>query len=68
MRAATPMAMESLVRRRAGAFAGSTSAEVLKLLFGFILIAAALKAFLVETLSFLHLVFIRLVSLAVKVV
>jgi uncharacterized membrane protein YfcA len=39
------MGMESLARWRAGAFAGSTSAEVLKLLFGLILIAAALKAF-----------------------
>jgi uncharacterized membrane protein YfcA len=42
-----------LVRRRAGAFAGSTSAEVLKLLFGLILIAAALKAFPEED-SWLH--------------
>jgi len=41
-----PMGLESLVGAAAGgAFAGSTSAEVLKLLLGLILIAAALKAF-----------------------
>lgn len=41
-----PMGMESLVGAAAGgAFAGSTSAEVLKLLLGFILVAAAFKAF-----------------------
>ena len=41
-----PMGIESLVGAAAGgAFAGSTSAEVLKLLLGLILIAAALKAF-----------------------
>jgi uncharacterized membrane protein YfcA len=41
-----PMGAESLVGAAAGgAFAGSTSAEVLKLLLGLILVAAALKAF-----------------------
>ncbi len=41
-----PMGAESLVGAAAGGlFAGSTSAEVLKLLLGLILIAAALKAF-----------------------
>lgn len=41
-----PMGVESLVGAAAGgAFAGSTSAEVLKLLLGLILIAAAFKAF-----------------------
>jgi uncharacterized protein len=41
-----PMGVESLIGAAAGgAFAGSTSAEVLKLLLGVILIAAALKAF-----------------------
>jgi uncharacterized protein len=41
-----PMGIESLVGAAAGgAFAGSTSAEALKLLLGLILIAAALKAF-----------------------
>jgi uncharacterized membrane protein YfcA len=40
------MGIESLVGAMAGgAFAGSTSAKVLKLLLGLILIAAALKAF-----------------------
>ena len=46
LRIGLPMGIESLVGAAAGgAFAGSTSAEVLKLLLGFILIAAALKAF-----------------------
>jgi uncharacterized membrane protein YfcA len=41
-----PMGIESLVGAAAGgAFAGSTSAEVLKLLLGVILVAAAFKAF-----------------------
>jgi uncharacterized membrane protein YfcA len=41
------MGIESLARTAAGgAFAGSTSAEVLKILLGLILIAAALRAFL----------------------
>jgi uncharacterized membrane protein YfcA len=41
-----PMGIESLVGAAAGGtFAGSTSAEVLKLLLGIILVAAALKAF-----------------------
>jgi uncharacterized membrane protein YfcA len=41
-----PMGIESLVGATAGgAFAGSTSAEVLKLMLGLILITAALKAF-----------------------
>jgi uncharacterized membrane protein YfcA len=41
-----PMGMESLVGAGAGGvFAGTTSAEVLKLLLGLILIAAAQKAF-----------------------
>jgi uncharacterized membrane protein YfcA len=46
LRIGTPMGIESLVGAAAGgAFAGTTSAEVLKLLLGLILIAAALKAF-----------------------
>jgi uncharacterized protein len=46
LRVGLPMGIESLVGAAAGgAFAGSTSAEVLKLMFGVILIAAALKAF-----------------------
>jgi uncharacterized membrane protein YfcA len=46
LRVGLPMGLESLVGATAGgAFAGSTSAEVLKLLLGLILIAAALKAF-----------------------
>ena len=46
LRIGLPMGIESLVGAAAGgAFAGSTSAEVLKLLLGLILIAAALKAF-----------------------
>jgi uncharacterized membrane protein YfcA len=46
VRVGLPMGIESLVGAAAGgAFAGSTSAEVLKLLLGLILIAAALKAF-----------------------
>ena len=46
LRIGLPMGIESLVGAAAGgAFAGSTSAEVLKLLLGVILIAAALKAF-----------------------
>src|ERR1700730_7886190 len=46
LRIGLPMGIESFVGAAAGgAFAGSTSAEVLKLLLGFILIAAALKAF-----------------------
>ena len=46
LRVGLPMGVESLVGAAAGgAFAGSTSAEVLKLLLGLILIAAALKAF-----------------------
>jgi uncharacterized membrane protein YfcA len=46
LRVGAPMGIESLVGAAAGgAFAGSTSAEVLKLLLGVILIAAALKAF-----------------------
>jgi uncharacterized membrane protein YfcA len=41
-----PMGIESFVGAAAGgAFAGTTSAEVLKLLLGLILIGAALKAF-----------------------
>jgi uncharacterized membrane protein YfcA len=45
-RVGLPMGLESLVGAAAGGvFAGSTSAEVLKLLLGLILIAAALKAF-----------------------
>ena len=44
-----PMGIESLVGTAAGgAFAGSTSAEVLKILLGLTLIAAALKAFWVS--------------------
>jgi uncharacterized membrane protein YfcA len=46
LRVGLPMGVESLVGAAGGgAFAGSTSAEVLKLLLGLILIAAALKAF-----------------------
>jgi uncharacterized membrane protein YfcA len=46
LRVGLPMGVESLVGAAAGgAFAGSTSAEVLKLLLGMILVAAALKAF-----------------------
>jgi len=46
LRVGLPMGIESLVGAAAGgAFAGSTSGEVLKLLLGPILIAAALKAF-----------------------
>jgi uncharacterized membrane protein YfcA len=46
LRVGLPMGLESLLGAAAGgAFAGSTSAEVLKLLLGLILIAAALKAF-----------------------
>jgi uncharacterized membrane protein YfcA len=46
LRVGLPMGLESLVGAAAGGvFAGSTSAEVLKLLLGLILIAAALKAF-----------------------
>jgi uncharacterized membrane protein YfcA len=46
IRVGLPMGVESLIGAAAGgAFAGSTSAEVLKLLLGVILIAAALKAF-----------------------
>jgi uncharacterized membrane protein YfcA len=46
LRVGLPMGIESLIGAAAGgAFAGSTSAEVLKLLLGLILIAAALKAF-----------------------
>jgi uncharacterized membrane protein YfcA len=45
-RIGVPMGIESLVGAAAGgAFAGSTSAEVLKLLLGLILIAAVFKAF-----------------------
>lgn len=46
LRIGLPMAVESLIGAAAGgAFAGSTSAEVLKLMLGLILAAAALKAF-----------------------
>ena len=46
LRVGLPIGIESLVgAATGGAFAGSTSAEVLKLMFGVILIAAALKAF-----------------------
>jgi uncharacterized membrane protein YfcA len=46
LRIGTPMGAESLVGAAAGgAFAGSTSAEMLKLLLGVILVAAAFKAF-----------------------
>jgi uncharacterized membrane protein YfcA len=46
LRVGMPMGIESLVGAAAGgAFAGSTTAEVLKLLLGIILITAALKAF-----------------------
>jgi uncharacterized membrane protein YfcA len=46
LRVGLPMGIESLVGAAAGgAFAGSASAEALKLLLGLILIAAALKAF-----------------------
>ena len=46
VRIGTPMGAESLIVAAAGgAFAGSTSAEVLKLLLGLILVAAAFQAF-----------------------
>jgi len=46
LRIGTPMGIESLVGAAAGgAFAGSTSAELLKLLLGLILVSAAFKAF-----------------------
>ena len=46
LRIGLPMGIESFVGAAAGsAFAGTTSAEVLKLLLGVILIAAAMKAF-----------------------
>jgi uncharacterized membrane protein YfcA len=46
LRIRTPMGIESLIGAAAGgAFAGSTSAEMLKLLLGLILVAAAFKAF-----------------------
>ena len=46
LRIGTPMGTESLIGAAAGgAFAGTTSAEVLKLLLGIILVAAAFKAF-----------------------
>ena len=46
LRIGTPMGAESLIGAAAGgAFAGSTSGEVLKLLLGLILVAAAFKAF-----------------------
>ncbi len=46
LRIGTPMGIESLVGAAVGgAFAGSTSAEALKLLLGLILVAAAFKAF-----------------------
>jgi uncharacterized membrane protein YfcA len=46
LRVGLPMGIESLVGAAVGgAFAGSTSAEVLKLFLGLLLIAAALKAF-----------------------
>jgi uncharacterized protein len=46
LRIGAPMGAESLIGAAAGgAFAGSTSAEVLKLLLGLILVAAAFKAF-----------------------
>jgi uncharacterized membrane protein YfcA len=46
IRVGLPMGVESLIgAAAAGIFAGSTSAEVLKLLLGAILIAAAVKAF-----------------------
>jgi uncharacterized membrane protein YfcA len=46
----TPMGVASLVGAAAGgAFAGSTSAEVLKLLLGMIPVAAAFKAFWRQT-------------------
>jgi uncharacterized protein len=46
LRIGTPMGAESLIGAAAGgAFAGSTSAELLKLLLGLILVAAAFKAF-----------------------
>lgn len=46
LRVGIPMGIESLIGAAlGGAFAGSTSAEVLKLLLGLILAAAALKAF-----------------------
>jgi uncharacterized membrane protein YfcA len=47
-----PMGIESLVGAAAGgAFAGSTSAEVLKFLFGLVLIAAALGALLAAAMK-----------------
>jgi uncharacterized membrane protein YfcA len=46
LRIGTPMGIECLVGAAAGgALAGSTSAELLKLLLGMILVAAAFKAF-----------------------
>ena len=46
LRIGLPMGIESLVGAAAGgAFAGTASAEVLKLLLGVILVAAAFKAF-----------------------
>ena len=46
LRIGLPMGIESFVGAAAGgAFAGSTSAEVLKLLLGGVLVAAAFKAF-----------------------
>jgi uncharacterized membrane protein YfcA len=46
LRIGVPMGIESLVGAAAGgAFAGSTSAELLKLLLGMVLVAAAFKAF-----------------------
>jgi uncharacterized membrane protein YfcA len=46
LRIGLPMGIESFVGAAAGgAFAGTTSAEVLKLMLGEILMAAALKAF-----------------------
>ena len=46
LRIGAPMGTESLIGAAAGgAFAGTTSAEVLKLMLGIILAAAAFKAF-----------------------
>jgi uncharacterized membrane protein YfcA len=46
LRIGSPMGAESLIGAAVGgAFAGSTSTEVLKLLLGLILVAAAFKAF-----------------------
>jgi uncharacterized membrane protein YfcA len=46
LRIGVPMGIESFVGAAAGgAFAGTTSAEVLKLMLGVILVAAAFKAF-----------------------